>query len=302
MLYELEGLTSPEIAELLQIPLGSVASRLRRAREQFRAAAARIEKSLRRKEGQSHEAARRADLARAVCSGVERHRLRAAVLEAALQRAALAGGVRAHGPGARAVSVAATVAAPAAAKRAGRRSGGDQSDRRRGTAVWPWVSRGRWLDSPSPARRDIATRALRSHDRRPASGGGLAVAHASAPELRPSPWPHPAPEPSLASARGTRQHATATGDLSDQVALLDAARAAVSAGRGPARAGDLAPLPRQVPDGQLPSRSRPRIKVEALMKLGREAEARALAERFVAEHRGTLLARRVAEIAGSPQP
>jgi RNA polymerase sigma-70 factor (ECF subfamily) len=52
VLYELEGLTSPEIAELLQIPLGSVASRLRRAREQFRAAAARIEKSL-QKEGNS---------------------------------------------------------------------------------------------------------------------------------------------------------------------------------------------------------------------------------------------------------
>ena len=52
VLYELEGLTSPEIAELLQIPLGSVASRLRRAREQFRHAAARVEKSL-EKEGQS---------------------------------------------------------------------------------------------------------------------------------------------------------------------------------------------------------------------------------------------------------
>ncbi len=50
VLYELEGLTSPEIADLLSIPLGSVASRLRRAREQFRAAAQRIEKSL-RKEG-----------------------------------------------------------------------------------------------------------------------------------------------------------------------------------------------------------------------------------------------------------
>ena len=52
VLYELEGLTSPEIAELLQIPLGSVASRLRRAREQFRPAAARVEKSL-QKEGES---------------------------------------------------------------------------------------------------------------------------------------------------------------------------------------------------------------------------------------------------------
>jgi RNA polymerase sigma-70 factor (ECF subfamily) len=52
VLYELEGLTSPEIAELLQIPLGSVASRLRRAREQFRSAAVRVERSL-QKEGES---------------------------------------------------------------------------------------------------------------------------------------------------------------------------------------------------------------------------------------------------------
>ncbi len=35
-LYEIEGMTSPEISELLSIPLGTVASRLRRAREAFR--------------------------------------------------------------------------------------------------------------------------------------------------------------------------------------------------------------------------------------------------------------------------
>ena len=52
VLYEIEGLTSPEIAELLNIPLGSVASRLRRAREQFRSAAERVERSL-LKEGES---------------------------------------------------------------------------------------------------------------------------------------------------------------------------------------------------------------------------------------------------------
>lgn len=52
VLYEIEELTSPEIATLLEIPLGSVASRLRRAREQFRSAAERVERSS-QKEGES---------------------------------------------------------------------------------------------------------------------------------------------------------------------------------------------------------------------------------------------------------
>jgi RNA polymerase sigma-70 factor (ECF subfamily) len=46
VLYEIEGLSSPEIAALLEIPLGSVASRLRRAREQFREVVTRIERGL----------------------------------------------------------------------------------------------------------------------------------------------------------------------------------------------------------------------------------------------------------------
>jgi RNA polymerase sigma-70 factor (ECF subfamily) len=46
VLHEIEGLSSPEIAALLEVPLGSVASRLRRAREQFRDAVLRIERGL----------------------------------------------------------------------------------------------------------------------------------------------------------------------------------------------------------------------------------------------------------------
>jgi RNA polymerase sigma-70 factor (ECF subfamily) len=42
VLYELEQLTSAEIAELLQIPPGTVASRLRRARESFESCVARL--------------------------------------------------------------------------------------------------------------------------------------------------------------------------------------------------------------------------------------------------------------------
>jgi RNA polymerase sigma-70 factor, ECF subfamily len=47
VLFELEGLATPAIAKLLHIPVGTAASRLRRAREEFRAGVARLEKSLR---------------------------------------------------------------------------------------------------------------------------------------------------------------------------------------------------------------------------------------------------------------
>jgi RNA polymerase sigma-70 factor (ECF subfamily) len=44
VLYEIEGITMAEIASLLQIPMGTVASRLRLAREDFRTAVARLER------------------------------------------------------------------------------------------------------------------------------------------------------------------------------------------------------------------------------------------------------------------
>jgi RNA polymerase sigma-70 factor (ECF subfamily) len=46
VLYELEGMSSPQIAELLAIPLGTVASRLRRAREAFELAANKLKMRL----------------------------------------------------------------------------------------------------------------------------------------------------------------------------------------------------------------------------------------------------------------
>ena len=43
VLYEIEQLTSVEIAELISVPVGTVASRLRRARDDFRARVSRAE-------------------------------------------------------------------------------------------------------------------------------------------------------------------------------------------------------------------------------------------------------------------
>jgi RNA polymerase sigma-70 factor, ECF subfamily len=46
LLFEVEGTSTPDIARLIGIPVGTVASRLRRAREAFLAEAARIEKEM----------------------------------------------------------------------------------------------------------------------------------------------------------------------------------------------------------------------------------------------------------------
>jgi RNA polymerase sigma-70 factor (ECF subfamily) len=51
VLYELEGLSSPEIATLLRIPLGTVASRLRRGREAFELEVRRLKAELAAKGG-----------------------------------------------------------------------------------------------------------------------------------------------------------------------------------------------------------------------------------------------------------
>lgn len=46
VLYEVEQLTMVEIGEMLQVPQGTVASRLRRAREQYDAAVSRVQKRM----------------------------------------------------------------------------------------------------------------------------------------------------------------------------------------------------------------------------------------------------------------
>lgn len=45
ILFELEGFSAPEVARMVGIPIGTAASRLRRAREMFRAGVARVRKA-----------------------------------------------------------------------------------------------------------------------------------------------------------------------------------------------------------------------------------------------------------------
>jgi RNA polymerase sigma-70 factor (ECF subfamily) len=51
VLFDVEGFSTKEVASALSVPEGTVASRLRRAREEFRAAAHRLKLVLEREEG-----------------------------------------------------------------------------------------------------------------------------------------------------------------------------------------------------------------------------------------------------------
>ena len=90
-------------------------------------------------------------------------------------------------------------------------------------------------------------------------------------------------------------------ELANQIALVDAARAALASG-GAARAlASVRDYQTEYPHGTF----RPEvaaIKIEALLKLGRKAEARALAERFAANYGAGPLADRVTRLVGTAEP
>lgn len=95
--------------------------------------------------------------------------------------------------------------------------------------------------------------------------------------------------------------ATTSGDLRDEIGLVDSARDALSVGSAPRALDILHRYQERYPSGSFRPEAAA-IRIEALVKLGREAEARALAMRFVADHRGSLLATRVAELVGLAEP
>jgi hypothetical protein len=154
-----------------------------------------------------------------------------------------------------------------------------------GAVVGTWV----WRDSPSEGRTSASVPTQRS---------GMAPASTEVAPAFPS-----SPPADIATPAPLRRGRASSppNDLREQIALVDAARASLAAGAGE-RALDLL---REYRDRYPSGGFRPEaaaLRIEALAKLGRSTEARALAERFIAEFGRGPLADRVARAAGLGQP
>ena len=102
-----------------------------------------------------------------------------------------------------------------------------------------------------------------------------------------------------AAQRGAR--GGAAGELANQIAIVDAARTALAAGSAQRALSIVREYQHDYPTGTF----RPEVsavKIEALVKMGRTAEARTLAERFVVAYGPGPLADRVARLAHIAQP
>jgi hypothetical protein len=214
-------------------------------------------------------------------------------------------GVSLTGLGLAAGGTAPSTGAPATGAAAGAGTGS--------TSLLPWISAG--LLGLAVAGGIVGTLAWKTSNRQPPALPPAMVSSSPAARAAAVPAPIPPapmqavpaanlePQPGASAARPIHpfRAATPATALRDQTSLVDAARAAVSSGA----ANRAIELVRQY-EGKYPTGNfRPEataIKIEALAKLGRTAETRALAERFVAEYGRGPLSERVARIAGIAQP
>jgi hypothetical protein len=114
------------------------------------------------------------------------------------------------------------------------------------------------------------------------------------PSARPSATPEPAPRHRAAPER-LRSPAKAP-DLGEEIAMLDRARKALGSGDA---SGALALLDAHSASGaKRLGAEATLLRIEALVRAGRRAEARALAERFVAANPTSALAERAQRLAG----
>lgn len=157
-----------------------------------------------------------------------------------------------------------------------------------------------------------------------AGGGWLVLRHRAAPATAPATpaattnTPARAPAPPLApgvpSAEPSRAEAaplprssarpapapSASGDLREEIALLDRARSAVRAGDGSGALAVLSDYQRRFPRGTF-SQEATVLRVEALAKSGQMSGARQLGQRFLAAHPESPHAERIERLLGGTQ-
>lgn len=175
------------------------------------------------------------------------------------------------------------------------------------TVLWPWLSVA--VLAVAVAGAVVARRAGEST---------AAHVHSAPSAVRTPPTPRiPAETPKNASGEAPKTAAQGpgvvapaavgrkagppTGELRDQIALVDAARTAVTAGSSEHALELLRRYQDKYPSGAFRPEAAA-LRIEALVKLGRMAEARSLAERFVAEYAESPLAERVAQLARLSRP
>ncbi len=181
------------------------------------------------------------------------------------------------------------------------------------SALVPWLS-GALVAAGLAAGAYVATRSRTQPSTPsalpPPTPSASAASSTILPSLAPIPARSDAPlelgedaspkTPSLASSQRGRR-ATAAGELATQIALVDAARSAHAAGKTERSLSAVREYQSQYPSGTF----RPEVaavKIEALLKVGRTSEARALAERFVVAYGPGPLAERVARLAQIAEP
>ena len=144
------------------------------------------------------------------------------------------------------------------------------------TTAWIAQSEHASVRSLSPAGATSAiVRVVTSSARSAPSALGSAPATSAAP----SPPPLPVPRGSGPAVDAP----SPAGDLREQIALLDRARAAVRAGNSAAALSELSGYAKRFPRGQF-SQEVTVLKIEALAQNGQMAAARALGKKFLAAH------------------
>jgi len=174
-------------------------------------------------------------------------------------------------------------------------------------ALWPWISAAVVALSVTGVVIGTRARGGKASQSSPAAAGRFEVPADSprAPSIpavppgRDSPSVGNEARPSPVGRLAGRSSAGPS-ELRGEIELLDGARAALAASSPDRALENVRRYERRYPTGTFAPEAIA-VKVEALMRLGRAEEARRLAARFVAEHRGDLLADRIAALAGLPR-